>query len=87
MKKKQKVQQYKEQMETDCISLTNEIAKLNHQYERIEDKKSRLKNEEEETNSKQLAKVSELSRIFMATENLLRVCRDRKETMMKYDPS
>jgi len=73
------VLKYEKDMDTKIMQLNNNIAGLNQQHEEIEMTKSKLKNEEEETSSKQLAKISELSRIFMAIHNLEQVCHDRKK--------
>lgn len=77
--KKAEVTRYEKEMDTKIIQLNNQIANLNKKFEDIDIKKSKLKNEEEETSSKQLAKISELSRIFMAVENLEQVCNNRKK--------
>jgi len=51
--------------------------------------KTKLKGEEEELIAKQSAKVSELSRVFMAVDNLENICYKRAEegvgkTILKY---
>ena len=65
-------------MDTNIMHLNNQISGLNKQNEEIYNMKSKLKNEEEETSSKQLAKISELARIFMAIDNLEERCKNRR---------
>lgn len=60
------------------MNLNNEITQLNTNLEQIDNEKSQLKSEEEESSSKHLAKMSELSKIFMAINNLQDVCIKRK---------
>lgn len=60
------------------MTLNNQINRLKTESDQIEDKKSKLKNAEQETSSKQLSKITQLSRILMAIDNLEEFCQNRK---------
>ena len=61
---------FEKQQNTQIMKLNNEIAKLNTQFEEIDNKKTKLKADEEETSSKQLSKITQLSKILMAIHQL-----------------
>ena len=76
---------YEKDMNTEIMQLNNDIAQLQQRFEHIEDQKSKLKSEAEETSSKKLSKVSDLARILMAIDNLEKRCLNRKEkSALKY---
>jgi chromosome segregation ATPase len=87
--KKGEMATYQNKMETEIMTLNNSISTLNKDAESIALEKTKLKGEEEELIAKQSAKVSELSRVFMAVDNLENVCYKRAEdpninTVLKY---
>lgn len=61
------------------MKLNNQIAKLNTQFEEIDSKKTKLKAEEEETSTKQLSKITQLSKILMAINQLETFCVNRNK--------
>jgi len=71
---------YEKKMESDIMTLNNVIGGLKIKSEKIDDKKSKLKNAEQETSNKQLGKITQLSRILMAIDNLEEFCANRKRT-------
>jgi hypothetical protein len=82
---KNTVAKYEKDMNTEIMQLNNDIAQLQQRFEHIEDQKSKLKSEAEETSSKKLSKVSDLARILMAIDNLEKRCLNRKEkSALKY---
>lgn len=68
---------FEKQQNTQIMKLNNEIAKLNTQFEEIDNKKTKLKADEEETSSKQLSKITQLSKILMAIHQLEDFCRKK----------
>merc|ERR1712083_806248 len=66
-------------METANLTLNNDIAKLTTENEKVETEKQKLAAQEEETSVKAQNKISELSRLFMAIDNLDNLCQPNKE--------
>ena len=77
--KREQVNKYEKDMETSIMTLNNDIAKLTTENEKVETEKQKLSNQEEETSVKARGKISELSRLFMAIDNLDRLCSERQE--------
>ena len=61
------------------MTLNNDIAKLTTENEKVETEKQKLASQEEETSVKAQNKISELSRLFMAIDNLDNLCQPNKE--------
>ena len=76
---KSNVVKYEKDMNTEIMKLNNNIAKLNTEFEKIDIKKQKIKTDEEENSSKQLFKITQLSRILMAINNLEQFCHERKD--------
>ena len=70
---------YEKNQNTEIMKLNNQIAKLNTQFEEIDNKKTKLKAEEEETSTKQLSKITQLSKILMAINQLETFCVNRNK--------
>mmetsp|Transcript_46193 Transcript_46193/g.33963 ORF Transcript_46193/g.33963 Transcript_46193/m.33963 type:complete len:128 (+) Transcript_46193:509-892(+) len=91
---KNEVTAYEKTMKTNIMSLNNDIANLQGQYEQIEDQMNRLKSDAEENNKKKRHKTGELAKILMAINNMEKRCLGRKsvlaypldKTVNKYDP-
>ncbi len=60
------------------MTLNNEIAVQQFKYDEIEDKKNKIKQQEEENQMKKLSKTSELGMILIAIENLYLKCDERE---------
>ena len=76
-RKRDEVNKYEKDMETSIMTLNNDIAKLTTENEIVETEKQKLANQEEETSVKARGKISELSRLFMAIDNLDRLCSEK----------
>lgn len=67
------------------MALTNETQSQQEEFNKIEDKKSLIKSEEENNQKKKLDKTSELGMILMAINNLYEKCNNREgKTALKY---
>ena len=77
--KRDDVNKYEKDMETQIMTLNNDIAKLTTENEKVETEKQKLASQEEETSVKAQNKISELSRLFMAIDNLDNLCQPNKE--------
>lgn len=66
-------------MGASILTLNNDIAKLTTENEKVETAKQKLQTQEEETSFKARGKISELSRLFMAIDNLDRLCSNKEE--------
>lgn len=76
---------YEKDKKAEIMGINNDIAKLQTQFENLEDQKNKLKQEAEDASSKKLKKISELARILMAIDNLEKRCYGRKEkSALKY---
>lgn len=76
---KNRVVKYEKDMNTEIMKLNNNIAQLNTKFEKIDEQKQKIKTDEEETSTKQLQKITQLSRILMAVNNLERFCQSRRD--------
>ena len=56
------------------MNLNNQISRLNGTLEDINNRRDKMKAEEEETQSRQLNKISQLSKILMAINCLEKIC-------------
>lgn len=74
-------------MNTEIIQLTTDIAALQKKHEEMTIEKVTIKSKEEEDNASQNKKVSELSRVIMALNNLEKIFVDRsqKGSILKYN--
>lgn len=77
--KREEVNKYKTDMVASLLTLNNDIAKLTTENEKVETAKQKLQSQEEETSFKARGKISELSRLFMAIDNLDRLCSNKEE--------
>ena len=86
MQKQKDINNYKQKMNTEILSLTTDIAGLQKTYEQKCIEKVTIKSKEEEDNDIQSKKVKELSSLIMAMDNLEKVFSNRKaETKLKYN--
>lgn len=72
--KKAEVTKYEKTMESEVMTIGNDIASLTLKYDKIESLKSELQNDEEESSAKRLAKKSELSQVFFAIDTIESLC-------------
>ena len=85
--KRDSVNKYEKDMETSIMTANNDIAKLTTENEKVENEKQKLANQEEETSIKARGRISELSRLFMAIDNLDDLCSKKEEgstTLLSY---
>ena len=75
--KREEVNKYNTEMGASILTLNNDIAKLTTENEKVENARQKLATQEEETSFKARGKISGLSRLFMAIDNLDRLCSDR----------
>ena len=72
-KKQKKIIAYKQKRNTEIMALTTDIASLQKKHEEKCTEKVAIKSKEEEDNASQNKKVSELSKVVMALDNLEKV--------------
>jgi len=72
--KRIQVNNYERKMENKIMSLNNDITKLTKDYEGVEQEKSMLQLNEEETSAKKWDSISELSQVIFAIEMIEQLC-------------
>ena len=84
-REKAETNEYQKRINAEIMALTNDTQSQQEEFNKIEDKKSQIKSEEEDNQKKKLDKTSELGMILMAINNLYNKCNEREgKTTLKY---
>ena len=82
--KQKDINNYKRTVDSEILSVHNDIEKLKVKYEDRQRARVNNKNNEEQSNAEQSKKVQEISRVVMALDNLERVFVNQENTTIKY---